>query len=163
VRTFIAFGNLKKPFNTMCKILIDNEKLLPRPLYIQAGPNKTLLLKYIKNAKVVEFCDDFTFEENIRKANIVICHAGVGTINLAILHQKYPAVFARSKKFGEHIDNHQIDYVNYYKNEKSFSYIKNEKELQFFINNKVYLDRPAMSLNVLRALRCDLMNYIKCL
>lgn len=144
----------------MCRIIIDNEKILPRPLFIQAGPNKSILLKYIKNAEIVEFCENKIFEENIKKADIVLCHAGVGVINLSISQKKYPAVFARSKALNEHVDNHQLDYVNYYKEKKSFSYIRNSNDLKNYIYKKEYLNNPAGLLNLLKNLRIDLRSYL---
>lgn len=144
----------------MCRIIIDNEEILPRPLYIQAGPNKAVLLKYIKNAKIVEFCDNKTFEENLKKSDIVICHAGVGVINLSISQNKYPAVFARSKECNEHVDNHQLDYANFFKENKSFSYIRDSKDLAKFIHKKEYLNKPGGTLNSLYNLRVDLMFFL---
>lgn len=47
------------------------------------------------------------FENAIEASDIVITHAGVGTILQALSLGKYPVVVPRDKRFAEHVDNHQ--------------------------------------------------------
>lgn len=48
------------------------------------------------------------FEEAIRSADIVITHAGVGTILQSLEMGKYPVIVPRSKSHDEHVDDHQF-------------------------------------------------------
>jgi len=50
--------------------------------------------------------------ERLQKADTVICHGGVGTILLAHHLGKIPIVFPRRAKFGEQLDDHQLDLVS---------------------------------------------------
>ena len=60
-------------------------------------------------------CVDFLpFEEirqNMRDAEVVIAHAGTGTVMLALSEGKCPIVAPRYAKFNEHVDDHQEDLV----------------------------------------------------
>lgn len=44
----------------------------------------------------------------IEEADAVICHAGVGTILSTLATGKVPVVIPRLKRFGEHVDDHQL-------------------------------------------------------
>ena len=46
---------------------------------------------------------------NFAAADIVLTHAGVGSILLAIQHGHVPIVFPRLKRHGEHVDDHQLE------------------------------------------------------
>lgn len=48
------------------------------------------------------------FENAIKEADVVITHAGVGTILQSLELGKYPVVVPRSKSQNEHVDNHQF-------------------------------------------------------
>lgn len=56
-------------------------------------------------------CSDFlSFEENvelIEAARVVVTHAGVGSVLLALERDKRPVVVARLHRFGEAVDDHQ--------------------------------------------------------
>ena len=63
-------------------------------------------------------------EEYISKADIIISHGGVGTIFSAIKRGKKVIAIPRLEKYGEHINDHQIEiceelekegYILYYK------------------------------------------------
>ncbi len=44
----------------------------------------------------------------IKSSNLVITHAGVGSILLCLINNRNPIVFPRLRKFGEHVDDHQL-------------------------------------------------------
>jgi UDP-N-acetylglucosamine transferase subunit ALG13 len=61
------------------------------------------------NTTWVEF---MRFEEVVNtmiKADSVVCHAGVGTIMTALQAGHTPTVIPRQARYGEHVDNHQLD------------------------------------------------------
>jgi hypothetical protein len=45
------------------------------------------------------------------RADIVISHAGVGSIHTALRYGHSPLVFARQARLGEHVNDHQIELV----------------------------------------------------
>ncbi len=49
--------------------------------------------------------------ENIADSRMVIAHAGAGTTLLCLEMGKKPLLVTRRKQFGEHIDDHQIQFA----------------------------------------------------
>ncbi len=57
-------------------------------------------------------CHDFmTYQEvcdHVRAARVVVTHAGVGSVGVALHHGKRPIVVPRLRRFGEAVDDHQL-------------------------------------------------------
>ena len=57
-------------------------------------------------------CHDFmTYQEvcdQVRAARVVVTHAGVGSVGVALHHGKLPIVVPRLRRFGEAVDDHQL-------------------------------------------------------
>jgi UDP-N-acetylglucosamine transferase subunit ALG13 len=45
--------------------------------------------------------------ELITQADVIVCHAGVGSLMTVIDHGRRPIAIARQREFGEHVDDHQ--------------------------------------------------------
>ncbi len=45
-------------------------------------------------------------------ADAVVCHAGAGTIRDALVHGHRPILVPRLARFGEHVNDHQLELVN---------------------------------------------------
>jgi beta-1,4-N-acetylglucosaminyltransferase len=57
------------------------------------------------------FVDFLSFEEmaaTIRRARVVVTHAGVGSVMVSLANGKCPVVVPRLKAFGEAVDDHQL-------------------------------------------------------
>lgn len=67
--------------------------------------------------KIVDFMSVEEFNDNIEKADIIITHAGVGTILTALKKNKKIIVAARLKKYGEHVNDHQLQIVEKFSDE----------------------------------------------
>jgi len=61
----------------------------------------------------LELTDDRRFQELIEWADVVVTHAGVGTVLLTLSAGKVPVVAARDGALGEHVDSHQRQLVEY--------------------------------------------------
>jgi exopolysaccharide biosynthesis glucuronosyltransferase PssE len=58
-----------------------------------------------------ELIDFLSFEEmvaTIRRARVVVTHAGVGSVMVSLANGKCPVVVPRLKSFGEAVDDHQL-------------------------------------------------------
>jgi UDP-N-acetylglucosamine transferase subunit ALG13 len=51
------------------------------------------------------------FSEKISVASLVILHAGAGSVIHAVRAGKIPVVMPRRVEFGEHVDNHQVEFA----------------------------------------------------
>ena len=60
-------------------------------------------------------CDYFRFmpvneiEELYADARLIVCHAGIGSLVTAVKYNKSLILVPRMKRFGEHIDDHQLE------------------------------------------------------
>lgn len=58
------------------------------------------------------FLDKEAFTAYIRNADLIVTHSGVGSIITAKQYQKPVIVFPRMAKYGEHVDDHQMEIAN---------------------------------------------------
>jgi UDP-N-acetylglucosamine transferase subunit ALG13 len=52
------------------------------------------------------------FQQHVASADVLIMHAGAGSVIHAIRSGKVPVVVPRQAQLGEHIDNHQNEFAN---------------------------------------------------
>ena len=62
-----------------------------------------------KNAKYFRFASKEEMDGLYDGARVVVCHAGVGSILTALEHGKPVIAIPRRKKYGECVDDHQLD------------------------------------------------------
>lgn len=108
---FVTVGNATQGFTRLLDAVeaFANEGGFAREkLLIQTGSNSNFRSTH---AKLIAFLPLEKFQENIRRANIVISHAGAGTLLHLFSLGRVPIVMPRQKKFGEHIDDHQVELV----------------------------------------------------
>jgi UDP-N-acetylglucosamine transferase subunit ALG13 len=58
--------------------------------------------------------DQLSFEDlgdHVRRARVVVCHAGVGSVLIALEHGRRPVVVPRLKEYGEAVDDHQVGFA----------------------------------------------------
>ena len=165
--TFIAFGNLRRPFLSMINALCDSFECLPKPIHVQAGHSLDLLLDKNLTNKIYELklfgiCAPDEFLKYMESSELVVCHAGLGAISTSISVNKYPAVFARSSLRNEHINNHQVEFVNYYKSQGIFHACESSNDLKDFIDKREYKKLPARTeLYSDNSIALDIVKYLK--
>lgn len=54
------------------------------------------------------------FDELVDKASVMISHAGMGTITIALANHKPLLVMPRLKKYGEAVNDHQLDITRHF-------------------------------------------------
>ena len=117
----ITVGTQKQEFNRMFELVRKSKELKKEELIVQRGYTKC---NNSKRIKAFDFIPLEQMEEYISKADIIISHGGVGTIFSAIKKGKKVIAIPRLEKYGEHINDHQIEiceelekegYILYYK------------------------------------------------
>ena len=117
----ITVGTQKQEFNRMFELIRKSKELKKEELIVQRGYTKC---NNSKRIKAFDFIPLEQMEEYISKADIIISHGGVGTIFSAIKRGKKVIAIPRLEKYGEHINDHQIEiceelekegYILYYK------------------------------------------------
>lgn len=61
-----------------------------------------------RNLRFERFLPKARYEQMCEEANALIAHAGAGTIGLALAHHKPLLVVPRLKRYGEHVNDHQV-------------------------------------------------------
>ena len=88
---------------------IDEGKISKKEeIIVQAGSTKY----ESKNMKIIDYMSVRKFEECIDRADLIICHAGVGTILTALKKGKKIIAAARLKQYGEHVNDHQLQILD---------------------------------------------------
>jgi UDP-N-acetylglucosamine transferase subunit ALG13 len=59
--------------------------------------------------KVVPFVAPEEFDRLIREADVIVCHGGAGSIIPALRAGRVPVVMPRQSRYGEHVDDHQVE------------------------------------------------------
>ncbi len=102
---FVTIGT-QLPFDRMIKTIDEIAPLFPDTEFI-AQISKT---KYsAKNIHTLDHLTPLDFENFVSKSELIIGHAGVGTILNAAAYQKPLIVFPRLGKLKEHRNDHQVD------------------------------------------------------
>lgn len=109
MKAFVTLGLERKPFSRLLAFVNQavEGKLLSPDTLVQCGhtvfPSPTF--------RAVDFLPFGRMLEAIENAELVITHAGVGSILLCLNAGKMPLVVAREGRRGEHVDNHQVEFA----------------------------------------------------
>lgn len=107
---FVTVGSQKFQFN---RLLIEIDKLIEEGKIEEEVFAQTGYSDYKpKNYKYKKFLDRDEFSEAMSRCDKVITHGGTGAIIGAVKQGKKVIAIPRLKKFGEHVDDHQLQIIN---------------------------------------------------
>lgn len=103
---FVCVGSRNYPFNRLFQKLDElcKEGCIKEEIFAQIG---TSTYKP-KHFKYKDFISQEEFLEKVKEANIVISHGASGSIMKALNAGKKVIAVTRLEKYGEHINDHQI-------------------------------------------------------
>lgn len=116
----VTVGTQKQQFNRIFELVEKSKKLKKEKIVAQVGYTKYSN----KKMDIFDFIPLDEMEKDILEADLIISHGGVGTIFSAIKKGKKVIAVPRLEKYGEHINDHQIEiceelekegYILYYK------------------------------------------------
>lgn len=111
---FVTLGTQDKPFARLIKAVEKQVELgnITDEVIVQSGCTdyKSDKLKIINYMKIDEF------NSYLKQADVIITHAGVGTIIQALENNKKIIAAARKEEFGEHVSNHQQQLLESFSN-----------------------------------------------
>ncbi len=105
--TFVTVGNAKQPFSRLLDIVSELYEQLPKPVTVQSGNTPFKCNK----CNVVDFMSREEYEQCIISSDLIIMHAGAGSVLTAIRYGKRPIIMARMKKYDEHVNDHQLEFA----------------------------------------------------
>lgn len=106
---FVTLGSQKFQFNRLLKKIDDliEAGTITQPVFAQIGASD-----YIpKHYAFQPFLDRETFAEHMSQCDTVITHGGTGAIIGAVKKGKKVIAVPRLAKFGEHVDDHQLQLI----------------------------------------------------
>lgn len=102
----VLLGTQNNDFTRLLKAVQENidNKVIEDEVVVQAGFTKF----DSKDMKIFDFIDKEKLFKLIDKADLIITHGGVGSIIASLKKGKKVIVVPRQKKYGEHVNNHQL-------------------------------------------------------
>lgn len=150
----VTLGTQKQPFTRLLDI-IENSKIKEK-IIVQAGHTKY----QSKKMEIFDFIDYKEMEELIDKADIIITHGGTGSIVTPLKKGKKVIALARLEKYGEHVDDHQIQIVDTFSEvgyimkinendniEKLVKEIKKKEMTKFISNTDNFIEKLKSEIN----------------
>ena len=103
---FVCVGSRNYPFDRLFKKLDElcDDEIIKEDIFAQIG---TSTYKP-KNFKYKDFISQEEFIEKVKESDIVISHGASGSIMKALNAGKKVIAVTRLEKYGEHINDHQI-------------------------------------------------------
>ena len=105
--TFVTLGTQNFPFNRLLALVdqLVEDGVLQGQVFAQVG-----YTTYVpRNYSYVDFLPPENYNRCIAQADLIIAHAGVGTIMSCLSRRKKLIVVPRAKEHSEHVDNHQFE------------------------------------------------------
>ena len=106
--TFVTVGNGTQSFQRLFNAVAEIYSQLPQPVIVQAGHN----IVDLSGCTVFDFVSQEKFEQLIDDHELIITHAGVGSILTSLEHGRRPIVIPRRcGVYAEIINDHQVEFV----------------------------------------------------
>lgn len=104
---FVTLGTQDKGFTRLLEAIDKqiNNGNIKEEVIVQAGYTEY----ESKNMKIYKLISMDEFDTYIKKCDLLITHAGVGSIMTGINNNKKVIAAARLKEYNEHTNNHQLD------------------------------------------------------
>ena len=124
---FLTVGSQKFPFDRLIQGVdeLKRNHIIEDEIFAQIG-----CANYIpKHLQYDRYLSREDFSKKMEECNLLITHAGVGTIMKALLQQKKIIAIPRLAIFGEHVNNHQLMIVRALSDRNHIFYVENLENL----------------------------------
>lgn len=110
---FITVGSQKFQFNRLLKKVDEliEKKIIIENVFAQVGASDYKPVNY----EYVDFMNQDDFNKKLDECDLLITHAGTGVIVNAVKKEKKVIAIPRLSKYGEHVDDHQIQLIDEFK------------------------------------------------
>jgi UDP-N-acetylglucosamine transferase subunit ALG13 len=134
---FVTFGTIPYPFDRFVdwiKIMLDDE-IITEKIFVQHGISDVSAIEkhYLVHASPIMAWSEM--EGIIERSRLIISHAGQGTTRKLAATDKSFAIVPRLYKYGEHVDNHQLEFAESVSDAFGVSYCNSIDDLKELILN----------------------------
>jgi UDP-N-acetylglucosamine transferase subunit ALG13 len=102
---FVTVGTNEAPFDRLVAA-VGRIEARGEEIVVQHGAS----IVRPANAACVEFMPFESLVEHVRRARVVVTHAGVGSVLVALGERVRPIVVPRLARYGEAVDDHQLSF-----------------------------------------------------
>ena len=144
---FVTVGTHEQPFNRLIKEVdrLKKEGIITDEVFIQTGFS-TYEPQYCDWKKLISYSE---MDNYMTHSDIIITHGGPATFMGAIAKGKKPIVVPRQEKFGEHVNNHQLEFAEQVSERfGSIVVVEEINELQNYFNLDLIVDESFNSNNL---------------
>lgn len=106
---FVTVGTHEQPFDRLIQKMdeLKRDGVLQEEVIIQTGYS-TYEPKYCQWSKLIPYSQ---MVKNVAEARIVITHGGPASFIMPLQIGKIPIVVPRQSQFGEHVNDHQVEFA----------------------------------------------------
>ena len=128
---FVTIGT-QEPFDRLIKLMDNISQKLNLDITAQVSLSSTYKSRHLK---CVNFLNPTEFDKILLESELIVAHAGMGTIISSLVNKKPLIVFPREKKLMEHRSDHQIATANYFEDVGYINVARDEFQLETLIQN----------------------------
>jgi len=107
VRIFVTVGNALQPFDRMLRA-VDGALIRHTGAFDGTCQHGTGDVRP-HGLRAVKWLPQEEFESEMMRADVVVTHAGIGSVATALKHGHAPILFVRRGALGEHVNDHQAE------------------------------------------------------
>lgn len=106
---FVTVGTHEQPFDRLVSYIDDLKRdgVIREDVFIQTGFS-TYEPQYCRWSKLIPYEE---MVKNVQEARIVITHGGPASFIMPLQMGKTPIVVPRQSRFGEHVNDHQVEFA----------------------------------------------------
>lgn len=138
---FVTVGTHEQQFERLLKCI--DEMNLEEKVIVQSGYTDY----QFKNCEAQKLLPYSQMVENVKNARIVITHGGPSSIMMPLQIGKIPIVVPRQKKFNEHVNDHQLEFVKKISENGSIIPVYEIEKLEGIIQNYEQLSSQGTKLS----------------
>lgn len=127
-KIFVTVGSTY-PLDRLIKEIDEIAKNKDYEIFCQIGKSNVKP----KNIKYVDLLEFEEMQKKIKWADIIITHAGIGTMIDSLSKNKKLILFPRLKKYGEAIDDHQLEICKRFNKKYNINFVIKKNELKYLI------------------------------
>ena len=131
---FVTVGTHEQQFNRLIQEVdrLKEEGIIKEDVFIQTGFS-TYEPKHCQWSKLISYSE---MDNEIKEARIIITHGGPASFIAPLQIGKIPIVVPRQEKYGEHVNDHQVEFTkNVEKRNKNIIIVFDIKDLKDAILN----------------------------
>lgn len=117
---FISVGTQKQSFKRLFHMIEESKVIRNQRIVAQTGYTEFNSTRI----EIIPFMSIELYKKYIEESDIVICHGGVGTIFDALYAGKKVLAIPRLARYGEHVNDHQIEICDELEKEGYILYLK---------------------------------------